>query len=594
MQSGADKDAPPRPEYPRPTFVRAEWASLNGRWEFDLDPDDVGSSRRFERRASLDDSIVVPFPVESPLSGIGDRGRHDVVWYARTLTVPEAWRGRRMLLHFGAVDYRAEVFVNGALAAFHEGGQTPFTVDLGRGLDEGPLRVVVRAEDRSWDLTQPRGKQTWAERSEGIFYTRTTGIWQSVWWEPVPTPSLAGLALRPRRRDGSIGYRIRLSGEAEGMELAIRVSDAEGLYAEDRVAVEHDEVEGRLAPKDGRLPRPWSPDDPHLYDVTLTLRRRGAVFDEVRSYLGFRDLEARDGRLYLNGEPYLLKMVLDQGYWPDGLLTAPSDEALSADVRAAKAMGFNGVRKHQKVEDPRFLYHADRLGLLVFGEMANAFSFSPTAAARLVREWTEVVERDYNHPALVAWVPVNESWGVPDLARDPRQTAFLNALYHLTKSLDPDRLVVSNDGWEHAQSDCLSIHDYAGEAAALLARYATRANILKLKPSGRPLFAPGHAYQGQPVLVSEMGGIAVGPERDAGWGYTRVPGSGALLDRYRELVRAVLCSSVVQGFCWTQLTDVEQEQNGLLTADRRPKLDFGALRAFHDALGPSAPDAGRT
>ncbi len=586
MTIPAREAATPRPEYPRPDFVRREWECLNGPWEFAVDPDEQGIDEHWERRPSLDRTITVPYPVESRLSGIGDAARHDVVWYARNLIVPESWRDRRLLLHFGAVDYRADVFVNGTRVMSHEGGQTPFSMDVTPYRDEGDLRVVVRAEDRARDLTQPRGKQYWKDASERIFYTRTTGIWQSVWLEPVAKAHLQGWTVAPRREDGSIAYRAVVTGAGEAAELQIRVADGDGVYTEARVSVTDGENEGRLAPPAGRPTHPWSPEDPHLYDVRLTLYQAGVAVDEVTSYLGFSDLTARDGALYLNGRPYFLKMVLDQGYWPDGILTAGSDGDLEADVRAMKAMGFNGVRKHQKVEDPRFLYHCDRLGLMVFGEMANAFAYTPTAAARLVREWMEVVERDRNHPALSAWVPLNESWGVPDLPGDPRQEAHLETLYHLTKSLDPDRLVISNDGWEHATSDVLSIHDYTGDGDVLRVRYHALGDVLQVRPADRPLYAPGHTYHGEPVLVSEMGGVAAGPDTGPGWGYTRVDASSELLDRYRALVEAVAASPVIAGFCWTQLTDVEQEQNGLLTYDRRPKVDVDAICALNAALPP--------
>ncbi|MGC8489168.1 MAG: glycoside hydrolase family 2 protein, partial [Clostridia bacterium] len=583
----------PRPEHPRPHFLRAEWASLNGVWEFAFDPEEVGCGQHWERRAVLDSAIVVPFPVESRLSGIGDRTVHDVVWYARTVTVPRAWRDRAVLLHFGAVDWRADVYLNGCHAASHKGGQTPFEVDTSPYVDaDGVLRIVVRAEDRARDRGQPRGKQYWKDESERIFYTRTTGIWQSVYWEPVQETHITRFHLRPQRGDGSVGFEAGIAAPADGTVLEIRIADADGLYAEARIDVDGRELEGQAAPLNGTGPHPWSPDDPHLYDVTLTLRRGSEILDQVQSYLGFRDLIARDGRLYLNGAPYFLKMVLDQGYWPDGILTAPSDAALLADVRLMKAMGFNGVRKHQKVEDPRFLYHCDREGLIAFGEMANAFSFSPTSASRLAREWMEVVERDRSHPAVLAWVPLNESWGVPDLARDPRQQAHLQSLYHLTKSLDPDRLVISNDGWEHATSDCLTIHDYEGDPDILRARYQTLADVMAVRPAGRPLYAPGHDYDGAPVLVSEMGGVASGREGGGGWGYTRVGSSADLLERYRAMVTAVADSPVVNGFCWTQLADVEQEQNGLVTEDREPKVDVQALFAVNAALRPRVHDFG--
>jgi beta-galactosidase/beta-glucuronidase len=591
---------PPRAEYPRPQFVRKRWLSLNGRWEFERDPGDVGGRAGWHRRSSFSERIVVPFAAESQLSGIGDAGFHDVVWYRRSVVVPADWAGDHVLLHFGAVDYSADVWVNDTHVGHHQGGQTPFSFNVGRCREDpaAPTRltIVVRAEDRARDRTQPRGKQYWEEHADGIYYTRTTGIWQSVWLEPVASAHIQSVRGTPCLDDGSVQWRLALGGrvpEEPGLRLNITVSDAEGPYGTVDVPVGAREFEcGLPAHRGGWPPRAWSPDDPHLYDVHFRLWRGDELVDEVDSYLGFRRFEARDGRLWLNGRPYFLKMVLDQGYFPGGVLTAATGDALRRDVEMVKAMGFNGVRKHQKVEDPVWLSWCDRLGVLVFGEMANSFAFSPASVRRITREWMAVIERDYNHPAIVAWVPINESWGIPDVSRDSRQRAHLDALYHLTKSLDSTRLVVSNDGWEHGQGDLCTLHDYAGEATALAQRYGTLSEVLKAQPAGRALYAPGHHYAGEPVLVTEMGGVALDVADGRGWGYSSAESGTALAARYRELVTALAACPPVQGFCYTQLTDVEQEVNGLLTFERTPKMDVNAIREVNEALDQGRAVAG--
>ena len=325
----------------------------------------------------------------------------------------------------------------------------------------------------------------------------------------------------------------------------------------------------------------WSPEHPVLFQTVYEVRAEAEVTDRVSGYFGLRSIAVADGKILLNGRPYYQKLLLDQGYWPDGLLTAPTDAAFVTDIEACKAMGFNGVRKHQKVEDPRFLYHADRLGLLVWGEMANAYVFSGRYVRRFTAEWMEVLERDYNHPCIVAWTPLNESWGVNEISSDPRQLHHCKALVELTKSLDATRLVMSNDGWEQTIPDVLGIHDYEAKADILRQRYASLESILAFRPADRAVFAPGCRYAGQPVMVTECGGISFRSQGDA-WGYTDTKTPEEFLETYRQVVASLLSSELVQGFCYTQLTDVQQEQNGLLTFDRRPKFDFAAIREINE------------
>jgi len=589
----------PRPEYPRPQFRRRAWINLNGEWSFAFDDKDAGLAGRWpdvtpqELRSEdspFDRSIVVPFCYQAELSGIGETTFHDVVWYARTFEFTSA-EDEHLLLHFGAVDYRATVWVNGLQVAFHEGGHTPFSADVTHALAGAAAEnvVVVRAEDSSTDVTIPRGKQYWKEESEGIFYTRTTGIWQTVWLEPVNRRHIEKFRLTPDVDTSSIDLEVDVSGVEPGMSLRVKVTFEGEPAVEDTVRLHSSPIERSLpllrrgdAPETPHLSEwpgaaLWSPGEPNLYDLTLELLdEAGGVLDTVESYFGMRKIDVKGGKVFLNGRPLYQRLVLDQGYFPEGILTAPTDDDLCRDVELAREMGFNGVRKHQKLEDPRWLYWADTLGLLVWGEMANAYQYSPDYVRRMTAEWQEALGRDYNHPCIVAWVPMNESWGVPDLAHDPGQREHLLSLYHLTRSLDGTRPVVSNDGWEHALTDLCTIHDYR-EADALRESYETPESAARAMPARRPVYVSGYAYRGEPILITEFGGIAFSRD-EAGWGYSMVFDAEEFLERYESLLEALLQSEPVQGFCYTQLTDVEQEVNGLLTYDRKPKAPLEKIR----------------
>ena len=593
----------PRPEYPRLQFRRKDWSNLNGEWSFAFDDPDAGladgwqntdvvslrsNDSPFERR------ITVPYCYQSKLSGIGETTFHDVVWYARAFEYPSLG-DERLLLHFGAVDYRATVWVNGTQVVSHEGGHTPFSADVtdalaGAGTDN---ILVVRAEDPSRDVTILRGKQYWKEKSEGIFYTRTTGIWQTVWLEPVNRSRINSLRLTPDVDAASIEVEISIEGIEPGMSLCARVEFDGEQVLEDTISVDSSTVERSLpllrrgeAPDTPHLadwpgPALWSPEHPNLYDLQLELLDPdGEVLDRVESYFGMRKIGVKDGKVLLNDRPLYQRLVLDQGYFPEGILTAPTDEDLRGGIELAKEMGFNGARKHQKVEDPRWLFWADTLGFLVWGEMANAYQYSPDYVPRITAEWQEAVTRDYNHPCVIAWVPMNESWGVSNLATDRSQTEHLLALYHLTRSLDQTRPVVSNDGWEHAITDLCTIHDYR-DAQALAKSYATPESAVAAEPADRPIYVPGYAYRGEPILITEFGGIAFSGSEE-GWGYSTVTDADEFLKRYESLVEALLNSGPVQGFCYTQLTDVEQEINGLLTYDRNPKVDPARVREINE------------
>ncbi|PJJ21599.1 Glycosyl hydrolases family 2, TIM barrel domain [Janthinobacterium sp. OK676] len=576
--------------YPRPQMVRENWQSLNGAWRFTFDN---------ERRYRLPDGgidwtheIIVPFPPESQASGVGDRGFHRVCWYQREFLLQPG--GPCVLLHFGAVDYHAKVWLNGHVVADHEGGHTPFVAHISHALlPDGPQVLTVRVEDDPHDLAKPRGKQDWQLLPHSIWYPRTTGIWQSVWIERVASTYIGKLRWTPVFEGYEIGCDVFAMGDLQDdLTVGVRIWHGDNLLADDQYKLIENEASRKIALSDpgiddSRNELLWSPERPILLDAEVTLWHGDELLDTVKSYTALRSVAINRDRFMLNGRPYPLRLVLDQGYWPDTLLAAPSDDALRRDVELAKALGFNGVRKHQKIEDPRYLYWADRLGLLVWEEMPSTYRFSSKAITRMVREWTDVIERDYSHPCILVWVPFNESWGVPNLTAIQAHRNAVEALYHLTRTLDPTRPVIGNDGWEASATDILGIHDYDCDPERLQARYAisdsARTTLFdQRRPGGRILTLDGFPHRGQPIVLTEFGGIAFDREQGESaetWGYARVGNEAAFLDIYRRLMNVVNTAQMFSGFCYTQFADTFQEANGLLTADRTPKAALELLSA---------------
>jgi len=580
--------------YPRPQLVRDAWTSLNGPWQFAIDHEG-----RTTHAAEVEwtHTIVVPFAPETAASGVGDTGLFRAVWYRRTFDCPVV-EGSKVLLHFGAVDYQATVWVNGHLVGVHEGGYTPFTCDISVAIGAGTgCEVVVRAQDDPIDLEKPRGKQDWTLQPHSIWYPRTTGIWQTVWLETVPPAWIERIRWTPNLDRWEIGCVVWCAGRRhEGMRLRVKLTAASTLLAEDVYAVTGHEVHRRIVLSDpgiddSRNELLWNPSRPRLIDAELTLEAvDGAVIDRVRSYTALRAVAVDGNRFVLNGRPYPLRMVLDQGYWPETGMTAPDDAALRQDVELAKAMGFNGVRKHQKLEDPRYLYWADRLGLLVWTEMPSAYRFTTASIRRTTREWMDAIDRDYSHPCVVAWVPFNESWGVPNLPNNPAERHYVRSLYYLTKTLDPTRPVIGNDGWESVATDIIGIHDYDAVPARLARRYHADEVLPRLfrreRPGGRSLVLEGKRPVEQPVMLTEFGGIACSDDPDT-WGYARADSPSGLQARYVALLETIHTLGLFAGFCYTQFADTYQEANGLLTADRRPKFPLADMLAA--TAGYTAP-----
>lgn len=574
--------------YPRPQLVRDSWNSLNGVWRFCFA--DGADYRSPTDPIEWTHDIVVPFAPEANASGLGDTGFHTCCWYRRDF---EAGTGAgRLILHFGAVDYAAKVWVNDVFVAAHEGGHTPFCADITDALrTDGPQVLTVQVHDDPLDLAKPRGKQDWLRDSHSIWYPRTTGIWQTVWLERVPATYISTLRWTPYFEGFEIGCEIHVEGSIlDDLMVQVKIRHGSTLLADDMYKLVGQEASRKIALSDpgiddSRNELLWSPERPTLLDAELILFHAGRPLDAVRSYTALRSIAINRDRLMLNGRPYPLRLVLDQGYWPDTLMTAPSDEALRRDVELAKAMGFNGVRKHQKIEDPRYLYWADKLGLLVWEEMPSAYRFSPKAITRIVREWSEAIARDYSHPCIIVWVPFNESWGVPNLTAIQAHRNAVEALYHLTKTLDSTRPVIGNDGWEASATDILGIHDYDFDAEKLRARYEVTDPVRTLfdqrRPGGRILTLDGFPHRGQPIVLTEFGGIAFDKSRAASgtWGYSRAHSEENFHHLYRSLLEVANTTFMFSGFCYTQFADTFQEANGLLCADRTPKIPLEQINA---------------
>jgi beta-galactosidase/beta-glucuronidase len=576
--------------YPRPQLRRQNWISLNGEWQFAFDPDAVWHE---PSNVVWTETIRVPFAPEAPASGLGYTGFLRACWYKKQIALPLHTDGDRWLLHFGAVDYSATIWINDVSVGGHDGGYTPFTFDITRFAGADACEIAVRVEDDPHDLSKPRGKQDWQLEPHSIWYPRTTGIWQTVWIEHVPATRIGRIAFTPNLARWEIGIEAWLDGERRpDLRLGVKLKCGTRLLAADTYLVVSGEVHRGIALSDpgiddSRNELLWSPDAPTLVEAQLELwGTRGELIDRVDSYLALRSVGVQRDRFVLNNRPYALRMVLDQGYWPDGGITAPSDEALRRDVELTKAMGFNGARKHQKIEDPRYLYWADVLGLAVWAEMPSAYRFTAGSVTRVSREWSEAIARDYSHPCIVSWVPINESWGVPNLPDNPRERHYVQALYHLTKTLDPTRPVIGNDGWESVATDIIGIHDYDDEPARIARRYHADDVLPRLfkreRPGGRMLVLEGDKHLDQPLMLTEFGGIALNlgdPGTSPQWGYSVCRTPEAFAVQYERLLEAVRSIGVLSGFCYTQFADTYQEANGLLRADRTAKIPIPRIRA---------------
>ncbi|WP_234447044.1 glycoside hydrolase family 2 protein [Virgibacillus salexigens] len=579
-----------RTEYPRPQFERKEWMNLNGTWKFGFDDKNIGELEQWQHKPSvLTKEIQVPFTYETKASGIGEEAFHPNVWYHRTFQITEENAAKRALLRFQASDYHTKVWVNGVFIGAHTGGYAAFSFDISHAVDATKENeLVVKVED-SQSCYQPRGKQRWINENFGCWYVQQTGIWQTVWLEFLPETTINHVKMTPNIDTNSLHLAYDLNQLPTGacrIETTIRY---EGNLVKQFVITptrkdEQIEIELTSPIHEWKIMH-WTPEHPHLYDVTFQLYVDEALEDEVHSYFGMRKISIKEGKVLLNNQPIYQKLLLDQGYWPDTMLTPPSDEAMLEDINKTLAMGYNGVRKHQKVEDARFLYWCDRKGLLVWSEMAATYEYSDKAVANFTKEWQEVVTQYYNHPSIITWVPFNESWGVPKIFKDAKQQSFTEAIYYVTKSIDSNRPVIVNDGWEHTISDIIALHDYEELGENFYHRYQDKAAILEnKKPHNhhKYAFAEGYHYQGQPIMITEYGGIAFQDKR--GWGYgNQVTTEAEFLERFRNITNAIKDLPYISGYCYTQTTDVQQEINGLLKENREPKIALEKIKEINDA-----------
>jgi len=578
LQTPAQAQNTPRPEYPRPQFERSEWVNLNGTWSYTFDFGRSGEERLLRESTNLGGEILVPFCPESKLSGVQHTDFINTIWYQRTISIPADWKDRLVILHFGAVDYAATIFIDGRKVTTHYGSGSSFSVDITRYVTPGKdANLVLCVDDNIRSGRQPVGKQSQEYYSAGCCYTRVTGIWQTVWMEPVAPNGLKQVSAVPDIDQQQLVISPEFYQENPANTLTVEMSDGKKTVASKTVKCgNHSTI---VLPV--KNPKLWSPESPFLYDLTYTVKdASGQVIDRISSYTGMRKVHVADGYFYLNNQPYFQRLVLDQGFYPEGIWTAPSDEALKHDIEMSKAVGFNGARLHQKVFEERYYYWADRLGYITWGEQGNwGMDVNNEEAARnFISEWAEIVVRDRNHPSLVTWTPFNETWGCSDTGVYAR---MMRDVYFLTKAIDPTRPVndVSGDG--HILTDIWSVHDYSRTKDELIEHHTIKSGVEPFRNQPKKKFLD--TYNGQPYMLDEFGGLPWIKESDrsSSWGY------GSNIDSIEEFYRiledqldAIIACKHITGYCYTQITDVEQEKNGIYEYDRTPKFDTERLRSI--------------
>lgn len=574
----------PRSEHPRPQLIRNEWLNLNGEWTFRFDPGKSGTEAGWQDSHGFERKITVPFCPESRLSGVAHTDFIECMWYHRKIRIPEEWNGKKVLLHFGGIDYHSEAFLNGQPIGRHTGGFSPFCFDLSGHVSSGnEYDLTVRVVDEQRSHLQPFGKQSPWFKSRGCSYTRTTGIWQTVWLEAVSGFGLKRCRITPDLDNGAFTFTPRYFSTDRKNLLHVRILDGSKTAAE-YVTVTADGIPFTLRLEN---PKVWAPGSPFLYDIEYEVKNRnGKILDSVRSYAGLRKFHIEGDRLFLNNEPIFLRFVLDQGFYPEGIWTAPSDEALKNDIVLSMKAGFNGARLHQKIFEERFHYWADKLGYLTWAEFPdwgmplwrrhNPLPVNPYRSLRdFFAQWKDIVERDVNHPSIIAWTPFNESSGACDKNEHVR---FVADVYELTKTLDPSRPVNDSSGYVHAKTDLWTVHNYAQSPEELLKELNAAPVFMNFPEEEKD------AYAQQPYLIDEYGGVKYIPEgrsayADNSWGYGSAPaGMKEAIERIRGVTEAIVRHPRIVGYCYTQLTDVEQEQNGIYCYDRTPKFDERTVR----------------
>ena len=562
----------PRPEYPRPQFERTEWINLNGTWTYEFDLSNSGKNRKLFEAKSFNNTITVPFCPESKLSGVSYTDFINQMWYQRSLSIPAEWQGKKILLNFGAVDYFAEIFIDGEFVDNHCGGSSSFSIDLTQSVKPGQTHnLVVFVIDDIRSGAQAVGKQSPQVSSFACFYTRVTGIWQTVWLEAVSPYGLKAVETRPDIDGEQLFITPEFYQSSNDKTMEIILSDGNRQVAQKTVKC----INGSNLVIPIKKMKLWSPEDPFLYDITYRIKdEKGKVIDEVKSYTGMRKVHTSNGMIYLNNEPYFQRLVLNQGYYPDGIWTAPSDEALKNDILLCKAAGFNGARLHQKVFEERFHYWADKLGFITWGESANwGMNISNEIASRnFLSEWTEILIRDRNHPSIITWTPFNQ----PSVNMFPSTfVRLISDTYRLTKAIDPTRLVNDIAGDIHFTTDIWNFRNYESDPT----RFSLR------------LKSDNNYQHNQPLFVGEFGGVvwAEDQDRNNSWGYgDMLTNEEGFYERLESYINAILFANNITGFCYTQFTDIEQEKNGIYYYDRRPKLNMERIKAIFEKI-PSRP-----
>lgn len=571
-------------KYPNPQFIRKDWRDLNGKWDFRFDDEDIGlTNERFKEKGFFDKKIIVPYSYNTKASEINEDKDHEIVWYQRKLHI-DIESSKRYILHFGAVDYESDLWINGIHVNKHYGGHIPFQVDITRYVEEDNI-ITVRVKDTN-STRQPIGKQSWKDHNFLCWYTKTVGIWQPVYLEETGDVYLTQLRMTPDIDHASLSIDALVSQDIEDSYLNVeisyegkRVNEASVLIKDGRAQLTID-----VSSKDPNFRLNfWHVDAPHLYDIKLNVLVEKTITDSVESYFGMRSINTVNGKVFLNNQEFYQKLVLDQGYIKDGGMTLTVDE-IKNDIEKIKEMGFNGVRKHQKVETHHFMYLCDRLGLVMWAEMPSPFEYSFETNQNMINELYPFIDKHYNHPSVIAYVLMNESWGINEVYSNTEQQKFVDGLYHLTRSLDEHRLVIGNDGWEHTLTDLVTVHDYNGNPETLKESYENFEQFVNGSPSRtstRHVFSEGYEYDNQPFLVSEYGGVAYENTKDKeeSWGYgDRLNNKEEVLQKISALTKVIMDNDRIQGFCYTQLTDVQQEVNGLLDANHDYKFDPKEIR----------------
>lgn len=592
-----------RNENPRPYLIRdSKLINLNGKWEFDFDDKNVGHKEKWFLNHKFNRHIIVPFPFESKLSEVEDVRRHDYIWYQKEFDL-EVVENKRYILNFNGVDYFSEIYINNYLVSNHFGGSTRFKIDVTDFLVSGKNKVTVYVFDDGIKQDFPRGKQYWKDQGEGIFYTRTSGIYKNVYLEELNSSYIDEYYLTSDIDEGTLEVKLDLVGDYDKIEYLIKkdnkiinqvvVSKGENAYlAKEKLRVWNLEDVYSGCFHDEKLC--WTPDNPCLYDLSIKLIKNEEVVDNISTYFAMRKVSYKNGMFFLNNRPFYQKLVLIQGYFKDGILAYKDIQDLENDIILAKKMGFNGGRMHQKIEDPYYYYLCDKLGFIAWLELPSCQLFNFNSEESILKEWSTIIRQNYNHPSIFVYVPLNESWGVPHLPSDKKQVDFENALYYLTHSLDSSRLCVGNDGWEMSKTDICSIHNYRhGEKGDLKANKTfedsliNRENLLLSKPAGRDIFLDGYENNEVPVMLTEFGGVSFVSNKDKNWGYTTVKNKEDYLEELTRIFKAINKSTSLVGYCYTQLYDVEHEINGLLTYERKPKVDVEEIKKINDLVSPS-------